>query len=200
MKDNKPLYEKIYIWIGIVAGICAILGISAFGGLSLLDNSDAHDVTINLESNETDDQSPIIQGDSNNITYNNYYSNVLSEPATSIETETSDIETEAQFIFGQTSQNNFNNEENNNTQEMYFDDEISIPSEDELLINQNLDYIHKSKMKYSNSDTIIIKNNKIWFFTYEKAGFIYSNLLETEDYYELIGKSVFPEKLLFWII
>lgn len=196
MKDNKPLYEKIYIWIGIVAGICAILGISAFGGLSLLDNSETHDIAINLESNETDDQSPIIQGGSNNITYNNYYANILSEPTTSIETKTSDIETEAQFTLGQTSQNNFNKEENNNVQEMYFDDEISSISEDELLINRNLDYINKSKMKYSNSDTIIIKNDKIWFFTYEKAGFIYSNLLETEDYYELIGKCVFPEKII----
>ena len=27
-RDNKPWYEKLNIWIGIIAGICTILGIS----------------------------------------------------------------------------------------------------------------------------------------------------------------------------
>lgn len=36
--DNKPWYKKIPTWIGIISGIFTILGISIFGGKSLLNN------------------------------------------------------------------------------------------------------------------------------------------------------------------
>ncbi len=72
--DNKPWYEKIYIWIGIVAGVFAILGISIFGGKSLLDNKDANDSAANFKNNEinTGNQSPVINGNNNTINYGNY--------------------------------------------------------------------------------------------------------------------------------
>lgn len=35
--DDKPWYEKIYIWIGIISGIFVILGINIFGDKSLSD-------------------------------------------------------------------------------------------------------------------------------------------------------------------
>ncbi len=38
--DDKPWYEKIGIWIGIISGIFVILGISIFGGKSLLNNKE----------------------------------------------------------------------------------------------------------------------------------------------------------------
>lgn len=72
--DNKPWYEKIYIWIGIVAGVFAILGISIFGGKSLLENKDANDSTANFEGNDinTGNQSPVINGDGDiTINYGN---------------------------------------------------------------------------------------------------------------------------------
>lgn len=71
--DNKPWYEKIYIWIGIVAGIFGILGISIFGGKSLLNNKEDSNSTIKFEDNEieTGDQSPIIVGNNNTINYGN---------------------------------------------------------------------------------------------------------------------------------
>jgi len=65
MKDNKPLYEKIYIFIGIIAGICTIVGIDIL-------NNNEND-SINLENNkiETGDQSPIVIGDNNNVILEN---------------------------------------------------------------------------------------------------------------------------------
>lgn len=69
MKDNKPRYEKIGIWIGIVAGICAILGISVFGDSPIFRNHEADDTSVNFENNEIGDQSTVIIGDGNTINY-----------------------------------------------------------------------------------------------------------------------------------
>lgn len=71
MKDQKPWYEKIGIWITIVSGICAILGISLFGNKSVLKNNKDDNASINLENNEIkmEDQSAIVIGDNNTINY-----------------------------------------------------------------------------------------------------------------------------------
>jgi len=52
MKDNKPLYEKVSIWITIIASICAILGISIFGDKSLFKNNNTDETSIDFENNE----------------------------------------------------------------------------------------------------------------------------------------------------
>lgn len=57
MKDNKPLYEKVGIWIGIVAGIVTI----AVSAITIINN---------LSNNKNDEQS-INNFDKNTITANN---------------------------------------------------------------------------------------------------------------------------------
>lgn len=49
MKDNngKPWYEKISIWITIIAGICGILGISIFSNISFIEDNNGKDSFIN---------------------------------------------------------------------------------------------------------------------------------------------------------
>lgn len=60
--NNKPWYEKVGIWIGIIAGICTILGVSILGGKSLIKDrkkdlqttvevtKDEHDISNNEQS------------------------------------------------------------------------------------------------------------------------------------------------------
>ena len=46
MNDEKPWYEKLGIWIGIIASVFTILGITIFSDKSLIkDNKDANDVS-----------------------------------------------------------------------------------------------------------------------------------------------------------
>lgn len=52
MKNNKPWYERINIWITIIAGICTILGISIFGNISFVEDVNDRDSFINSENNE----------------------------------------------------------------------------------------------------------------------------------------------------
>jgi len=112
MKNKKPLYEKIYIWIGIIAGIFAILGISVFGDTSLLNNKNESGTISNFENNEISDQSPIFTGNGDNkVIYNNYYIDSLSGSIASSESNISETETKPQFNFGQTMQHIYNNEE-----------------------------------------------------------------------------------------
>lgn len=56
MKDNKPWYEKISIWVCIISGICGILGISVFGIISLIINNKQKDSEIIKETKD-----PLIQ-------------------------------------------------------------------------------------------------------------------------------------------
>ena len=55
MKDHKPWYEKTSIWITIIAGICAILGISVFGDRPIFRNHETDDTSVNFENNEIGD-------------------------------------------------------------------------------------------------------------------------------------------------
>lgn len=52
MENNKPWYERINIWITIIAGICTILGISIFGNISFVEDVNDRDSFINSENNE----------------------------------------------------------------------------------------------------------------------------------------------------
>lgn len=62
--NDKPWYEKVGIWIGIFAGICAISGVSIFGNRSLIksdntsnvenENSYANEETSAPDKNEED--------------------------------------------------------------------------------------------------------------------------------------------------
>lgn len=89
MKDNKPWYEKVGIWVELVAGICAILGVSIFGSKSLIRNNESEDATVIIEDNEISmgDQSAVVIGDNNTFNYGRietddttrYESNELTE-------------------------------------------------------------------------------------------------------------------------
>lgn len=81
MKDNKPLYEKVSIWITIIASICAILGISIFGDKCLFKNNNTDDTSIDFENNEIEmgDQSVVVIGDNNTFNYGTTDSNA-SQP------------------------------------------------------------------------------------------------------------------------
>lgn len=89
MKVNKPWYEKAGIWVGIIAGICAILGISVFGNKSLMGNSESDDTSVNLENNEINmrDQSAIVIGDNNTFNYGNTESDDNAKDETSASEE-----------------------------------------------------------------------------------------------------------------
>lgn len=74
MKSNKPWHKKIKTWIGIVASIFTILGITLFGNKSIFNNHSVKDdpVSINNYEVETGNQSPIaIDGGVVNVTYYN---------------------------------------------------------------------------------------------------------------------------------
>lgn len=53
MSDDKHWYEKISIWITIIAGIFGILGYSVFGGKSLINNRDTDTTTENASQSNT---------------------------------------------------------------------------------------------------------------------------------------------------
>lgn len=59
MKDNKPWYEKIYIWVAIIVGICSILGISVFDDISLFGNNKNNPETINSDNDDKTDKNSI---------------------------------------------------------------------------------------------------------------------------------------------
>ena len=71
MKDNKPWYEKLGIWIGIVAGIFTILGISIFGDNFLAGDSVTNINEINLQNNEVESFSGNVIGDISTSDYSN---------------------------------------------------------------------------------------------------------------------------------
>lgn len=83
MKDNKPWYEKISIWITIIASICTISGISVFGGQSLLEFSNNEKTYTNLK-NDTDDQQLIAFDNNNTLNYENTNSSNVSKKESSI--------------------------------------------------------------------------------------------------------------------
>ncbi len=69
--NNKPWYEKVSIWITIIAGISAILGVSIFGNRSLVKDDEIDGATTLFENNKVGDQSTVIVGDGNTINYGN---------------------------------------------------------------------------------------------------------------------------------
>lgn len=115
MKDNKPWYEKIYIWIGIVAGICTIL---AFIITLYTKTDNATEASINIIEDNSNIQDGVqINGDDNiTITGNvsgdvNINTNKAPETNTYSESNTIDDEQTSQFNFGQAMQHIYSNEE-----------------------------------------------------------------------------------------
>lgn len=80
MDNKKPWYEKISIWITIIAGICAILGISMFGDRPILKSHETDGASVNFENNEIGDQSTVIIGDGNTIEYGSVDSENMDNP------------------------------------------------------------------------------------------------------------------------
>lgn len=73
MNNDKLLFDKIVSWATIIGGVCTALGISIYGGKSLLNNKEDNNSAINFEDNEFGDQSPVFTGDGDNsVIYNNY--------------------------------------------------------------------------------------------------------------------------------
>lgn len=112
MKDNKPWYEKIYIWIGIIAGICTILAFI----ITITKNNTKESINTLEDNNNSQDNIQAIGND--NITINGNISgdiniNKNESPETKISSESKTTETEIanQFNFGQAMQIIFSNEE-----------------------------------------------------------------------------------------
>lgn len=89
MNNNKPWYEKLGIWITIIAGICAISGISIFGSKSLITNNEPESASITFKDNEISmgDRSAIVMGDNNTFNYGNADSDDTSKNESSISEE-----------------------------------------------------------------------------------------------------------------
>ncbi len=111
MKDNKPWYEKIYIWIGIFAGICTVLAFI----ISLHNDRETFVNKVNNSDNIQDNGN--VNGDDNiTITGNvsgdiNINTNVSSVPTTFSGTNVLETEETSEFNFGQAMQHIYNNEE-----------------------------------------------------------------------------------------
>ncbi len=159
MKDKKPLYEKISIYITIVVGICGILGISMFDNISLFKNTEANTVNINESDDKNDNNDNTVEDNNNSIQEETY-------PTDS---------------------------QKNNVPQC--DDEYSSLSEEEFLIQQNWDLIQQLKAEYLDEDTEIFENNCINLCFNEIGGYLYSNLMKSENYDILKGKGVVPTKV-----
>lgn len=60
--DNKPWYEKVSIWIGIIASICAILGVRVFDDKSLIKNTVfTEEETTSTKNNDKQDKNTITE-------------------------------------------------------------------------------------------------------------------------------------------
>lgn len=115
MKDQKPWYEKIYIWIGIIAGICTILAFVIT--LYTIANDDTKESINTMEDNNDIPNNVQVIGDGNK-TFNgifygdiNINENEQSETKISSESSTAKSEIENQFNLGQAMQHIYSNEE-----------------------------------------------------------------------------------------
>lgn len=69
MDSKKKWHEKVGIWVGIIAGVCTILGINLFGNNSSGKNNESYNAEINYKDNKIGDDNPDIIGDNNIINY-----------------------------------------------------------------------------------------------------------------------------------
>ncbi|MBD5444628.1 MAG: hypothetical protein HDR29_03660 [Lachnospiraceae bacterium] len=150
MKDNKQWYEKLSIWIAIIAGICGILGISVFDNRSLFKNAEADSEIINYESDDKKDNNDNTIEDGNSIQEETFVSDSQKDNSQEV--------TDGDIIF----------------------------SEEELFIERNFDLIQELKTKYLYEDTEIIKNDSVEFYIYESAGYIFQDLIKTEECNKLL--------------
>lgn len=77
------------------------------------------------------------------------------------------------------------------------DDENADLSPEELLVKQNWDEIQQLKAEYSQGDTEVLGSDSgsVEFNLYEKAGYVFENLMETGDRDILLGEEISFAKL-----
>ncbi|MBD5541712.1 MAG: hypothetical protein HDR00_11090 [Lachnospiraceae bacterium] len=115
MNDNKPWYEKVNIWIGITAGICAILTF-IITLCTMTDDTTEEAINIIEDDLNIQDSVQVIGDDNITITGNvsgdiNINTNSAPETNMSSESSTTENETTNQFNFGQAIQHIYSNEE-----------------------------------------------------------------------------------------
>lgn len=101
MKNNKLWYEKVSIWITIIAGICAILTFIFSNIIS--DNREINN------SDKTDD-GYTVNGSNNIVIYGSNNGDISINAETSSETEMLESKVASPFNFGEAMQNIYNNE------------------------------------------------------------------------------------------
>jgi len=129
--NKKPWYEKVNVWVTIVAGMCTFLGINIFGGKSLFKNNDGNSSVTNYKDNkiEIGEQSPIFTGNGDNkVIYNNYYTDIASETISLPEEDIIETKEIPQFNFGQALQHIYSNEDTIKEEILYNKDNKPINS------------------------------------------------------------------------
>ena len=115
MNNDKPWYEKVNIWIGIVAGICTVL-VFIITLYTMPDNTAEANKNITEGDNDIQDSVQVNGDDNITITGNvsgdiNINTNKTPESVTSAEDKIIEGEETPQFNFGQAMQKIYNNED-----------------------------------------------------------------------------------------
>ncbi len=175
--NGKPWYEKIGIWVTIIAGICAVLGVRVFDSKSLIENNESENSSVLLKENQIsmDNQLAVVIGDNNIFNYNNIANN---NPETD-KKESSDIN-EKDGIKQESDNGNIN---------------TNFPQE-KIQIEQNYDLIQQMKEKYTDSDSIIIENRDVEFYIRDKAGCVYRDIMKTGKCEILAGEYIHGAKII----
>lgn len=150
-KNDKRWYEKINIWVTIIASACAILGLSVFDNKALFEDDNADDATVILKENEinTGDQSPIVIGDKNIYNYGNIVlkdeSNKLSISETNQQDDKSDDTTRIKEV--EAKDNSF--QDKKEVMEYVASDNTNDEPEEQVLININTEVLNIREMNNS---------------------------------------------------
>lgn len=149
MKDNKPWYEKISIWITIVAGICTILGLSVIGIMKgdaksetttqdiIDENADEfNDISANKNNNSDNNES---FPDENNDEYQklkNEYDQLLNEME-NLTAENTNLKNENENIQNNLKELEYKNSELENDNIQLESENVQLKKNNELLENEN---------------------------------------------------------------
>lgn len=163
MKDKKPWYEKISIWITIIAGISAILGVSVFGtikdkGLNdtqLQPEERSADLEIEPNNNDDTDKDTTLMNEieqyEKEISNLQNDNNKLREEKTLLETNNKQLEKENTDL--RTQIEDLENQQNNIPTIEYKDLGLSIDGEDisinkskSMIIVDGKEYVSKEIM------------------------------------------------------
>lgn len=115
MNNKKPWHKKIYKWISAIAGMCTILAFIIT--LRSITNNDNKESTNTMEDNNNAQNNLQIIGDGNKTFNGIFYGDIIideneaPESNTSSESNTTEIEVEDEFNFGQAMQHIYSNED-----------------------------------------------------------------------------------------